>query len=404
MKFCARTEAQSRPLVAFLVVVLCALPLCAQGQTRFTGEQAGTQSLFRAMDERLALMPAVAAYKWNKGAPVVDPERERVVAERAGELAGAMGLDRETVRSLFEVQILVARDVQSGLHARWRDRGYDFGTAVPSLEHVIRPQLDRITTDILRALYVAAPVRQPDAALLQNSGWSAEARNRVVTAVAAVQRVPAPVLGRIVAARTLRIGTTGDYAPFSIERDGNLTGSDIELAMKLAGHFGVEPVFVRTSWKTLVDDFQRDAFDVAIGGISITPERQAVASFSRPTSRGGKTIVSRCPDARRFSSLRAVDQPGVRVIVNPGGTNEQYVRENVRRAAVTMHPDNRTIFDEIIAERADVMITDDVEVDLQTREHPELCRAMRDTLTRADKAILLPRDEVFVAAVNAFLK
>jgi hypothetical protein len=42
-------------------------------------------------------------------------------------------------------------------------------------------------------------------------------------------------------------------------------------------------------------------------------------------------------------------------------------------------------------------------VDLQTRAHPELCRAMPGTLTRADKAILMPRDEAFVAAINARL-
>jgi cyclohexadienyl dehydratase len=162
-------------------------------------------------------------------------------------------------------------------------------------------------------------------------------------------------------------------------------------------------VFVRTSWGSLVDDLQRDAFDVAIGGISVTPARQEIGAFSLPYTSGGKTIVSRCRDVRRFAGLAAIDRRGVRVIVNPGGTNEQYVRANVHRASVRVHPDNRTIFEEIRAGRADVMVTDDVEVELQTRRHRDLCRSMSGTLTHADKAILMPRNDALLAKVNEWL-
>ena len=63
--------------------------------------------------------------------------------------------------------------------------------------------------------------------------------------------------------------------------------------------------------------------------------------------------------------------------MNPGGTNEQYVRENIKHATVRIFPDNTKIFAEISAKRADVMITDDVEIELQAREHADLCRTSR---------------------------
>jgi cyclohexadienyl dehydratase len=68
-----------------------------------------------------------------------------------------------------------------------------------------------------------------------------------------------------------------------------------------------------------------------------------------------------------------------------------------------VHPDNRTVFDEIRAGRADLMITDDVEVQMQTRLHRDLCRTMPGTLTRSEKAVLMPRDAELLAAVNAWL-
>jgi cyclohexadienyl dehydratase len=230
----------------------------------------------------------------------------------------------------------------------------------------------------------------------------------LLDALASVRRldagsnIPSP-LARIKASGVLRVGLTGDYAPFSIEQDGALRGADVELARLLANRLDVMPVFVRTTWGSLVGDLQKDRFDVAMGGVSVTPAREEVASFSAPYSSGGKTILSRCADARKFRSLAAVDRRGVRVIVNPGGTNEQYVRANVHRATVVMFPDNRAIFDELRARRADVMITDDVEVELQTHRHADLCRAYSGTLTHADKAILMPRDAELISRVNAAL-
>jgi cyclohexadienyl dehydratase len=328
-----------------------------------------------------------------------------------------MGLAPEGIQRVFELQIRAARESQERLHEAWRARGFDFSAPIPNLAKDIRPKLDRITVDLLRALYLAAPeTERTDFATvyvtaidsLHAAGWTDRDKHELLNALASVRRsdagsnAPAP-LARIRASGVLRVGLTGDYAPFSIEQDGALRGADVELAQLLANRLNVTPVFVRTSWGSLVNDLQNGRFDVAMGGVSVTPARAAVASFSTPYSSGGKTILSRCADARKFGSLAAVDRRGVRVIVNPGGTNEQYVRANVHRATVVMFPDNRAIFDELRARRADVMITDDMEVELQTHRHPDLCRAYPGTLTHADKAILMPRDAELVSGVNAAL-
>lgn len=81
----------------------------------------------------------------------------------------------------------------------------------------------------------------------------------------------------------------------------------------------------------------------------------------------------------------------------------EYVRAHLQRAQIVVYPDNRGIFDELGAGRADVMITDDVEAELQTRHHPGLCRTYPGTLTRSQKAILMPRDPDLVKAVNEWL-
>lgn len=401
-------------LVALSAAALIALrPVASSADEQLLDAESSVARVFELADARLALMPAIAAWKWQQHAPVTDSAREQAVVTRAVSLGAPLGLPSSSVQQLFNVQVVAAREVQGALHEKWRAEGFHFDARVPSLEKELRPQLDRLSIDLLRALYIAAPALAsadfanrlaPGAArLLKARGWTPANRAELIAALASVRLTSSASLARVRAAGVLRIGTTGDYAPFSLESDGRLSGMDVELARALAHELAVEPIFLRTSWPSLNEDLRRDAFDLAIGGISATAERRAAAALSVPYLSGGKTIIARCADAARFAGIAAVDRAGVRVIVNPGGTNEQFVRANLHRAAIRVYADNRTIFDEIRARRADVMITDDTEVELQVHRHPELCRALSGTLTHANKVILSAPDPALLAAVNDWL-
>ncbi len=228
--------------------------------------------------------------------------------------------------------------------------------------------------------------------------------------LAALLLVPAAAhagetLDGIRARGTLRVGTTGDYQPFTTRSpDGQYSGADITMAGRLAARLGVGVTYVPTVWAKLLPDMQAGAFDIAMGGVSVTPARAAVASFSTVTYVDGKRPVVRCADRDRFISVVAIDQPGVRVVVNPGASNEAFAREHVHQAQLTIHPDNSTVFEEIRAGRADVMVTDGIEVDHQALVHPDLCAArVPAAFTRLEKAYMLPRDPELLGIVNAWL-
>ena len=233
---------------------------------------------------------------------------------------------------------------------------------------------------------------------------------RLALAIAAALLLCSPAWARSLAEirgdGTLKVGVTGDYAPFSLRRDdGSIVGADVTMAHALAQSLGVTLTLVPTTWKTLEADFRADKFDVAMGGVTETPDRAALGDFSTPVLRDGKRPIVRCGDKDHYVSLGAIDQPGVRVIVNPGGTNERFAKAHLTQAAVTVYPDNRTIFEEIAASRADVMITDGAEVDYQSRRHPGvLCpAAVPDSFDHTDKAYWLTRDAALKAAVDDWL-
>jgi cyclohexadienyl dehydratase len=212
-------------------------------------------------------------------------------------------------------------------------------------------------------------------------------------------------LTRIETSHTLRIGLTGDYRPFSaLDADGSFTGLDVDLGRSLAASLKAQPVFVKTSWPTLTADMEAGKFDIAMGGVSVTEARAKVGFFSAPMMSDGKTPITLCKNVDRFQTLDEIDRKGVRLVVNPGGTNEKFARAHIRAATITVHPDNTTIFQEIVAGRADLMITDAIETRLQSKLHPELCPVHPDApFDHAEKAYFMPKDAALKAKVDEWL-
>jgi len=375
-------------------LLLGALPAAAE-----TGSE-----LFDLIGARLELMDDVAAYKWQHGLAIEDLEREDRVVDEVVVSALRHGLDVTGSQALFAAQVDAAKAIQRHWFEIWSAGA---GPAqVPDLHSEVRPRLLWLGDAILAA---AAAVdgrlnREAFAAAVQVEGLDSGHREMLFAALESLEKYPNR-LAQILDSGVLRIGTTGDYAPFSHreESDASPTGIDIDLGHDLATALGVRASFVATSWPDLMTDLAAGRFDIGMSGISRTLERQRQAFLSSPYYVGGKTAIAGCDQAAGFNSLDAIDQPGVQVVVNPGGTNERFVDLHIHRAEKRLHPDNRTIFEEIAAGRADVMITDRVEVELQSGRYAQLCAAMADNLTYQEKAYLVPQDPVWLAFVDTWL-
>jgi cyclohexadienyl dehydratase len=214
-------------------------------------------------------------------------------------------------------------------------------------------------------------------------------------------------LDEILARGVLRIGTTGDYRPFTAldKASGAYSGFDIDLAQSLGAALGVKIEFEATSWPNLTKDFEAGAFDIAMGGVSVTLDRAKKGFFSAPYMREGKTPIARCADKDKYQTLADIDLPGVRVIANPGGTNERFDRANIHSAQIILYGDNLTIFDEIAGGQADLMITDASETRFQQKLHANvLCAIHPDRpFDFAEKAYWMAPDPALKAFVDQWL-
>jgi cyclohexadienyl dehydratase len=205
---------------------------------------------------------------------------------------------------------------------------------------------------------------------------------------------PTPHLRQFVKQGVVRVCSTGDYRPFTYYNpQGQWSGMDIEMAQDMAKRLGVKLDLLQTTWGTMMKDLGTRC-DMVMGGVSITPDRAEQALYSSPYLHDGKAAMVRCADRSKFGSLADIDRPGVRVVVNPGGTNAAFDMANIHHATIVSYPDNNSILGQLTAGKADVMITDTSEIRWQTKQNPQLCAVAVDhPFTSEQKAYLIPRDD-----------
>ncbi len=194
----------------------------------------------------------------------------------------------------------------------------------------------------------------------------------------------------------MRVCTTGDYRPFTYKdpRTGAYSGIDVTMAQDLAARLGVKVEWVPTTWKTLMPDFTARC-DTGMGGISISTDRLHQAFFTEPLLTEGKTPITLCSKVADYDTVAEINKPGVRSITPIGGTNEKFAVKHYPQGRIIRWKDNNTIFDEIIAGRADVMTTDASETVWVASTHPQLCAVHPDKpFDFSQKGYLLPQGDV----------
>jgi len=198
-------------------------------------------------------------------------------------------------------------------------------------------------------------------------------------------------------AERLRVGTSGDYAPFSRETppdSGRLEGFDIALAQAYAEERGLDLEFVRFRWPRLIGELQAQRFDVAMSGVTIRPERSAVGRFTVPVAESGAIVLT--VGGERFRELQHIDLPRIRVGVNAGGHLERVARRLLPSATLIAIPDNISILRALREEKVDAVVSDSMEARIWQQEDPELVHL--GPFTRDRKAFLVRAERADLAA------
>ncbi len=157
----------------------------------------------------------------------------------------------------------------------------------------------------------------------------------------------------------LRVCIWPDYygVTYRNPHTGTLTGIDIDLSRAFAADLGVEPIYIDSSFATLVDDLLNDRCDISMFAVAILAQRAQQLAFSRPYLQSDIYAIT-TKSSRTVRTWSDIDQPGVVVGVQAGTFMEPIMRDNLKRATLVVLKPPATRERDLQAGRIDVFMSD----------------------------------------------
>ena len=146
-----------------------------------------------------------------------------------------------------------------------------------------------------------------------------------------------PIIDRIVQRGELRVATSGSQPPLSATaKDGTIIGLDADLAAALASAMGVKLTMVPMQFDALLPSVQRGEVDMAISGLTMTPQRNLKVAFVGPYLVSGMSILTKSKTLAKLRKAEELDTPTVKVAALRSSTAERFAQQTIPKATLVL--------------------------------------------------------------------
>jgi cyclohexadienyl dehydratase len=212
-------------------------------------------------------------------------------------------------------------------------------------------------------------------------------------------------IDRVLESGVLRVGTTGDWQPMTYldpETD-EYRGYYVDIINDLAADMGVEVEWVRTTWQDKVAGIAAGRYDITTGA-SFNLGRARQGAFTLPIAVVGTVPLTLRRNEGRFASWEDINAAGVRVAATLGTTQDQQA-QSFFPAATLVRPDSGARdYQEVIAGRADVSITSNIEAGTLVERFENLVIVPVEPRATLPNGMIVDRSDVeWLNYVNAWI-
>ncbi len=131
----------------------------------------------------------------------------------------------------------------------------------------------------------------------------------------------------------LVVATNAEFAPFEYLENDLFYGIDMEVAALLAKELGKELVIKNMDFDSVCLEIGTNKCDIAIAGLSITPEREETVTFTVPYYKSAQKIITlesdtrfdACKTAEDVEAVLATLAEGTKIGAQTGTTGQAYI-------------------------------------------------------------------------------
>jgi len=157
----------------------------------------------------------------------------------------------------------------------------------------------------------------------------------------------------------LRVGFESGYVPFEMtDKKGNFIGFDMDFGRRLAKSMGVKFVPVNTAWDGIIPALMTDKFDIIMGGMTITQERNLKVLFANPYIVVGQSILLNKKHEGKVLSFKDLNDPKFILTSRMGTTGEQAIKKYIPKATYKGFESEAEAGLEVINGKADALVYD----------------------------------------------
>jgi polar amino acid transport system substrate-binding protein len=178
-------------------------------------------------------------------------------------------------------------------------------------------------------------------------------------AISTPRTADAQALERIVASGELRVGMSGNQAPYNaVSRTGDLIGLDVDLANMLAGAFGVSLNIVVRPFPQLLPALQAGEVDIVISGMAITAERSVDVSFVGPYLLTGNSILTNSRTLAAIDSAGQINRADLKLAALENSTSHRFVQRFLPEAQLTTTQNYDDAVAMVLSDEVDALVAD----------------------------------------------
>ena len=180
-------------------------------------------------------------------------------------------------------------------------------------------------------------------------------------------------LNSILKSGKIHVGTTGDWNPMTFKdpATNEYKGFEIDIINELASDMGVKLVIIPTEWKTLVNGIVSNKYDISTSA-SLSVKRALSTGYTNSFFKLATVPLTLKTNLSKFQSWEDINKKNVKVAVTLGTTQEQQARQIFPKASLTVIESPARDFQEVLAGRAEIHITSNIEAAALVKQYPEM--------------------------------